>query len=63
MAEDGDETNDGALPIRPDPENIAELEPHQERIERIASVYFEGCRQLARGIRSLKHWMEERRED
>lgn len=62
MSPHDDRDRDETLPIQPDDDDIAELEPHQRRIEEIASVYFEGCRRLARGIRTFKEWMEERNE-
>ncbi len=38
--------------VRPD--GLHELEPHQQTIERVANLYFEGCRRVAGAITALK---------
>jgi hypothetical protein len=42
------------LPADVRPDGLHELEPHQQTIERVANLYFEGCRRVAGAITALK---------
>lgn len=55
--EDGDEGGEAPrahLPVESGTQNLEDLEPHQRRIERVASLYFAGCRTVARAITAFK---------
>lgn len=47
-------SEDQPIEPRPESDELAELEPHQQAIERAADVYFSFCRTLARGINRIK---------
>lgn len=42
------------LPVESGAQNLDELQPYQRKIERAASVYFAGCRTVARAITAIK---------
>jgi hypothetical protein len=43
------------LPVEHREEDLEELEPHQQTIERVAGVYYGACDRMARVIRTIKN--------
>lgn len=43
------------LPVERREEDLEELEPHQQTIERMAAVYYGACDRVARAIRTVKN--------
>lgn len=42
------------LPAHTSDRDLEELEPHERRIERVASAYYSACGRVARAIRRVK---------
>ena len=42
------------LPVESGSQKLEELEPHQRKIERAASLYYAGCRTVAKAISAIK---------
>ena len=63
MSEPGEQTQtppgDENLPARSEGRELEKLEPYQQKIERFADVYYEGCRRVAGLITSLKDQFED----
>lgn len=57
--DDGDEEWRAHLPVEAGTQNLEELEPHQQTVERMASVYFAGCRTAARAITAIKNQLSD----
>jgi len=47
------------LPVEQGRRTFDELEPHQRKIERAASLYFSGCRTVARAITAIKNQLSD----
>ncbi len=46
--------DDEHLPAEVAPRGLEKLEPHQQSVERVARVYYEGCRRVASAITAIK---------
>lgn len=52
------ENEDDDLPVRPEPSDLEELEPHERTVERVAGLYFRACESLAEAIQAVKAHLE-----